>query len=707
MRTDSLAQIAALALAWSLSGLHANAAACDQSLGFYQKNHYILKNIRLEAPFDVFQGLSRGVKLDQLPLQAEKIEQGVTVQKGEFDTVAYSFSVAAVRNQIYAGMDSSNRLNFVGVFPELQSCDDVQHTLDVTFRAYELALPTSLAKGFDASQQTLLKRFSQRDQSPLLPSLVPQLKTGYDSNRHLHAGGQFMYQAQPGGLFDAMSLEGSASTNSMTFQGSLKGSHNWAKAGIRHAEWALGYSSSDVPSNALQLSDSKATARFSAASRQLADKALVLYFGSAVEAGNQHASGVAASPADLLSSQVGSLKGYLGTALNAGHHLIKGSYGIQAAKSTTGVHVDYVKQIVNASDSVRLLPRDHHPLTIDAQVAAGWISGTGPTPLTERFFGGNSERDFIPQDFWKIQSNPMIRSFATNALDLASSTQTGGTSFFSLNTTVGYVVWGSPLIPANVIKDVEPPLLGQIKSGESALVNSYMGDLDAMKSLETGLFARRNEFASLRDKMNAIQEIPGISQEIIDQASSVNDDDLDNIDAEIQQLPNDHVDAVTAVLSLIVDTRPGSVEALASDVKDLADMLGKAGLATQQADVAARSDALRQLRQDFLTQFNRIDQTQPKAQAKAGMKFARSVLEEILHGLNLYSVAPVLLFDAARLGPQRGPILSGTRYGIGPAARFSLVNFDVTLGYSFNPNPRLGERRGAVVFAIGIGDIFR
>ena len=140
---------------------------------------------------------------------------------------------------------------------------------------------------------------------------------------------------------------------------------------------------------------------------------------------------------------------------------------------------------------------------------------------------------------------------------------------------------------------------------------------------------------------------------------------------------------------------------------DVATLLGDAGMTSQQSDLAAREAALESLRADFLARFNSIDQAPAQAKAESSMKFARSVLGEVLHEINLYSVAPVLLFDAARIGPQSGPSMTGTRYGVGPAVRLSLINFDVTLGYSFNPNPLSVERRGAVVFTLGISDLFR
>lgn len=47
-----------------------------------------------------------------------------------------------------------------------------------------------------------------------------------------------------------------------------------------------------------------------------------------------------------------------------------------------------------------------------------------------------------------------------------------------------------------------------------------------------------------------------------------------------------------------------------------------------------------------------------------------------------HSVNPVFVFDAARLWPEG----NGTRFGIGGGVRFTLVNFNITVGYAVNPN---------------------
>jgi hypothetical protein len=99
-----------------------------------------------------------------------------------------------------------------------------------------------------------------------------------------------------------------------------------------------------------------------------------------------------------------------------------------------------------------------------------------------------------------------------------------------------------------------------------------------------------------------------------------------------------------------------------------------------------------------------IQEARKRADAHAAedLKPARSVLDTVLYQLNAYSVAPVGIFDVARVWPSG----VGTRYGIGGGVRLSLVNANFTIGYAFNPQPRQDEGHGALFLKLDITDIF-
>ncbi len=136
------------------------AGDCNQTEGFYQANHYVVKDIRLEAPLDIFHFLTSAVKLDQLPLKAQTVVNGAVVEKGEFDTVAFAKSQTVIRDQMIARMGPNFRAEFLLILPALRSCDDSAHTLEGVYRVYGFSVPDALAHSFNSQQSTLTQHTS-------------------------------------------------------------------------------------------------------------------------------------------------------------------------------------------------------------------------------------------------------------------------------------------------------------------------------------------------------------------------------------------------------------------------------------------------------------------------------------------------------------------------------------------------------------------
>jgi hypothetical protein len=94
-----------------------------------------------------------------------------------------------------------------------------------------------------------------------------------------------------------------------------------------------------------------------------------------------------------------------------------------------------------------------------------------------------------------------------------------------------------------------------------------------------------------------------------------------------------------------------------------------------------------------------------KADAHAVKDFApaESVLNTLLYRLNAYSVAPVGTFDVARVLPDPG----GTRFAGGGGIRLSIVNSNLTCGYSFNLARGHDDGVGAFFVKLDFTDLFR
>jgi hypothetical protein len=56
---------------------------------------------------------------------------------------------------------------------------------------------------------------------------------------------------------------------------------------------------------------------------------------------------------------------------------------------------------------------------------------------------------------------------------------------------------------------------------------------------------------------------------------------------------------------------------------------------------------------------------------------------------------------------NKGPAPGGVRYAMGGGLRMTLINFDVTAGYSWNLHRRAGEGKGAFVLTMDISNLFR
>ncbi len=92
--------------------------------------------------------------------------------------------------------------------------------------------------------------------------------------------------------------------------------------------------------------------------------------------------------------------------------------------------------------------------------------------------------------------------------------------------------------------------------------------------------------------------------------------------------------------------------------------------------------------------------------ALADAAFAFRAADAAFRELNLYQIGPVAVFDFARLSTP-GVGSTGFRYAAGPGVRLSLATLNLTLGYTFNLNKRVGEGPGSLFVSLDVSDLFR
>jgi hypothetical protein len=403
------------------------------------------------------------------------------------------------------------------------------------------------------------------------------------------------------------------------------------------------------------------------------------------------------------SSGYGSLKTYIGATASARQYSFAGSYGLQAGTLGASTSVAFVKHVIDLASAWTFLPKEtsggdfHKPFNIEARLTGGVIQRRSRLPVAERFFGGNETQDFIAGDTWQIRSGPFIRSIPQNRLNgVGTADPVGGTSFYSVNLTFSRPVWGRPIIPREMAEDPEffPAVEAAKATAREALIATRKNGLPAFKRVIEHLATLNPD---LKQIGGILKTLPDTPEELADAATDVQDDL-----AIINEILNDQ-STLPSKLDGFIKVDRSTTTKLLEHLDSLKEALDAGGLTGPRDQIKAARDSLATKQASLVAELNQIDFSEATRLADQDMQSIDSVLRTFLHELNLVSVSPVAIFDAARIWPDR----LGTRYGIGGGVRLSLVNFNVTLGYAINPRPRFQDGRGAFFFSMDVTDLFR
>lgn len=151
---------------------------------------------------------------------------------------------------------------------------------------------------------------------------------------------------------------------------------------------------------------------------------------------------------------------------------------------------------------------------------------------------------------------------------------------------------------------------------------------------------------------------------------------------------------------------PSHLTGIAESIHTLRPALTRRGLEREWSKLAAKASALLSIQSRARERFRRLPLPAAEREANETVNYVGRVLGVFFRELNLVGLSPAVMFDAARLSPTLSGA-GGFRYGIGSGLRFNLLNVDFMAGYSFNPDRRQGEGRGAFVFRMDIADLFR
>lgn len=527
---------------------------CPLNADHYEREGYSVKSIRIETPLDFLGVVRRPLEVKLQESQTILAGQNKGLKIGEkFSNLGYIELLADLTNR-NGTLEPGERFKFVTTLPSLRACDANAKTLEVVYWVVTSGPISYLVGFFEKRHDRLTREFAPGAFSRLKGKLLPQPYGGYNRSRAIFGG---------------------------------------TKASYRFAN---------------DVKEATVLGQFFAATRPLGSQDIIMRFGSSIEGGNRQSDldQNTLPAAALANSGYGAVKMYVGSTLNLGRQSWRASYGLQIGANKRGLRADYVKQLVDTSYSVRFLTREHMPLRLDAQFNAGHIhSSSDGVPVAERFFGGNSTREFIQGDDWQIRSSPFIRSFPQNRLGLtASGTTVGGEKFFSANVTLAQTVWARGAIPSEIVHDVrvKQALGGQLAGSRLVAIASYLSETPQFLALKERL--KTDTSSILQDiqkelrQLNPVPDaIPIDLEEFVAEIETVRDKiaerEKDEDTGEVKPAPLEFAQIRSLAVGFNGMPETSKIGGISQTINtDILSALQEAGLAELHSRLKAHNDRL-------------------------------------------------------------------------------------------------------------------
>jgi hypothetical protein len=704
----------------------------SQNPDVYEHDNYVVQSVSIESDDKIFARAVRDVPvlISQLPIRA-----GQLFTKANLDTSKRTI----VGN---SGYFDAGVIYVPFVEPSFENCSTNQ--VVVVFKVWYSVANVRFTPGEPSTYERLAAPSTPRiTRNPVLKGVgsILQLEpfVGFTGSENLAGAGLTVNPKKS--IFQRLSAQGGGSSSSALGSASLEGDRLFESPGLRTLTWRAGYEYSKLPGeDDLKLKKGTGFLQFFAESKSFGSEEFVLRYGAAVEGGNRQTNLDDSSiPAgDVASGGYKSLKTYVGASWRFGDHHFKSSYGLQLGgtneqSAIVDKPVDFLKHIFDSAYKVRFFPWDNKPLSLEAQFTAGRIDRRGVIPVAEQFFGGNVDENFITGSDWQIRTAPFIRSFSGKRLTVSDSLlPLGGERFVSFNATLAATFWSKPAFPKEVRAEV-PVAFTILKTHPKAKI--VRDGLTMMFTVETKSYAEQI----------ATVDSTGLENELLALQLLVTSIPTGSVTPATQNLRRKSLRDIRSALRLIrafkaktvfengvfvttsEDARPelfGLVTASFDDndniqpgflmviIMGLDELIRQrdpgvdpvlANLVTSRASLQTFFDSLT----TKLATFDTAPNGKPLAEANA-MRFLQDLeaqIDEIGRKLNIVSVGPVLMFDAARLNMENQR--SGFRYGVGTGLAVDFFGLQLTGGYSWNPNRRLGEPKGAVVFSFNVTDVLQ
>lgn len=660
----------------------------------FEAEGYRIRQIRVKNPFSF---------LPWVRARVRQAQSGVADLPGTPFTYARIQKVAAeLEDREFLPESSEERLRFSIITTSVENCSDKQ--LDVSWFVFSSQVSPSFSSTSESlkSEQAAPQREAGADPSASHWHLEPT--AGYNATDRLFGGGRLTYRTgvQTVAPFTSLSFEGLGSATTHQVEAEASGSTNNAHAWLDHAEWRLHFANSAEPVDQFDSSFAGLTAQFSGTSKPLTPLRLPIRFAAQIGGGSVHSNFplVELAPGTIASTRFGSAKFAVGTTKRFDRGAVEASYGIELGSTGAGAHIDWTKHIADVRWELSFPFGDHRAIDLESRVTGGLLLREGVIPAGMRFFGGNRETFFLPNDDWEVRTNPFIRSLPANRMYQTTS-GAGGDEYIAYNLTASIVTWRLPLVPPELSNDKEftDQLSAQMQAATSFLETDYLAEDPSFQEAFSVLPDVAADLGALSTSVTAAEKAhPGEFPTEFKRCNSAINIATRRTKAAQAAKGGSRYGDVAALLSVDADEdRLRKVESIC--IEALNGTLG-------DVSIAAHGSDLEVLRSRMEAQFKQIDSEKARTQAQVEMRDVRRTLTSLISEVNTFSLSPVAAFDVATLSPSGGSL--GTRVGIGGGVRFTIVNaVDFTFGYSAGVRRLPSEPRGALFFTMHLRDLYR
>ena len=689
----------------------ATAKPCLLEPAAYTAAHYSIRSVRIDSPLAFFQAASSLLN---------QFKPALPAQEGQsFSATQWSAGVEVLNSSVRTALPAFTRFRIVATTAAIEDCDDpgsANPKLAVVYHVFLFYFPTFAAPQIEVRRAEIQKPAPAAAESNTTGKYFVMPVAAYNASLHMF-GGVNGSVAAPIAVFDRLSGTVSGSSTSAQDSVSLAGARDLSTKILGHIDYSANALYLNTPSPLTPLKQSLVDLRFFSLSKPIGfaensnasatdtsatpPGSLSIRFGAVLSGGTQQTNLPNVPVQSTVgSSSGGTLKLALGATTRWAWQSAAASYGLQLGSTSPTVQVDYVKEVLDAAwnasfewPSLEKQNNRHYPVIVQTRLNAGFIQTPGSVPVTERFFGGNSVADFVPTADWQILSGPLISSIPQNRL---AGSGIGGTKFYSFNLALAPTVWATPLVPWSVLRD---PDFSRAK--DTAINTAIRFQKIYYEGQEPAAQAAKDDLSAMLPILNSLATLlSGLEGKL---PESLNDD--------LQAAAHETERAKQKVTNAIADPSeflavPAGVNPAIKKTSALAKLIPETpDLSQAQKDLNIQVGDLGQKLATFRDHLKNIDEKEAETKAKADLAIVRPVLDTFLNELNLIALSPVAVFDVARLWPD--PM--GTRYGLGGGLRATFLNLNLTVGYSFNPQPepQLRQGRGATFVKFEVADLFR